>query len=154
MNTLKSTPDSIIEKLHEILKEEGYVNFIDNANLSKTDASCNLSTVMEEMTFSNENNDSQSLHDCGKAASVQVGVTNMLKESFPSFPISKCQFPGLDYVLFVKGSGPHKIDYGYVDGIPPKEIFVSRKCAEAVLRGAQVSFLFHLLSSEVFPSLI
>ncbi|KAF3445008.1 hypothetical protein FNV43_RR14701 [Rhamnella rubrinervis] len=138
VNTMKSTPDAVIEKLHAILKELGDVNFIDNVNLSKTDASCNFSTVMEENIFSNENNDSQSLHHCGKAASEQVGVTNMLKESFHSSPISKCQFPGLDYVLFVRGSGPHKIDYGYADGIPPKEILVSRKCAEAVLRGAQV----------------
>lgn len=50
--------------------------------------------------------------------------------------ISKCQLPGLeDYVVFFRGSGPHVIDYAR----PPKEIIVSRKCAEAVLRGAQVS---------------
>ncbi|OMP05373.1 Bacterial Fmu (Sun)/eukaryotic nucleolar NOL1/Nop2p [Corchorus olitorius] len=53
-------------------------------------------------------------------------------------PISKCQIPGLEYVVFVKGSGPHAIDYGYVPDNPPKEVLVSRKCAEAVLRGAQV----------------
>nr|XP_015880062.2 rRNA (cytosine-C(5))-methyltransferase NOP2C isoform X1 [Ziziphus jujuba var. spinosa] len=122
VNTLKSTPDAVIEKLLAILKEKGDVNFTNNVNLSKTDANCN----------------SQSLHNCGKAASEQDGVTNKFKESFHSSPISKCQFPGLDYVLFVRGSGPHKIDYGYADGIPPKEVIVSRKCAEAVLRGAQV----------------
>nr|XP_028963996.1 uncharacterized protein LOC103443295 isoform X1 [Malus domestica]XP_028963997.1 uncharacterized protein LOC103443295 isoform X1 [Malus domestica] len=45
----------------------------------------------------------------------------------------------MDYVLFVKGSGPHAIDYGCAaDGKPPKEVLVSRKCAEAVLRDAQV----------------
>lgn len=52
--------------------------------------------------------------------------------------VSKCQIPGLDYVVFVKGSGPHNIDYGSAQGKTPKEIIVSRKCAEAVLRGAQV----------------
>ncbi|KAE8718744.1 NOL1/NOP2/sun family protein isoform 2 [Hibiscus syriacus] len=52
--------------------------------------------------------------------------------------ISKCQIPGLGYVVFVKGSGPHDIDYGYLPNKPPKEVLVSRKCAEAVLRGAQV----------------
>ncbi|KAK9041180.1 hypothetical protein V6N11_016294 [Hibiscus sabdariffa] len=52
--------------------------------------------------------------------------------------ISKCQIPGLEYVVFVKGSGPHAIDYGYLPDKPPKEVLVSRKCAEAVLRGAQV----------------
>ncbi|KAM1010637.1 hypothetical protein ACFX2C_046091 [Malus domestica] len=45
----------------------------------------------------------------------------------------------MDYVLFVKGSGPHAIDYGCAaDRKPPKEVLVSRKCAEAVLRDAQV----------------
>lgn len=52
--------------------------------------------------------------------------------------ISKCQFPGLDYVVFVKGSGPYAIHYGDNEGKPLKEVIVSRKCAEAVLRGAQV----------------
>ncbi|KAK7276746.1 hypothetical protein RIF29_17892 [Crotalaria pallida] len=53
--------------------------------------------------------------------------------------VSKCRIPGLEYVLFVWGSGPHNIDYGYeCDRPPPKEVIVSRKCAEAVLRGAQV----------------
>ncbi|XP_050135294.1 rRNA (cytosine-C(5))-methyltransferase NOP2C isoform X3 [Malus sylvestris] len=53
--------------------------------------------------------------------------------------ISKCDVEGMDYVLFVRGSGPHAIDYGCAaDGKLPKEVLVSRKCAEAVLRGAQV----------------
>ncbi|XP_068336457.1 rRNA (cytosine-C(5))-methyltransferase NOP2C-like [Pyrus communis] len=53
--------------------------------------------------------------------------------------ISKCEVGGMDYVLFVKGSGPQAIDYSCAaDGKPPKEVLVSRKCAEAVLRGAQV----------------
>ncbi|XWS30914.1 hypothetical protein CRYUN_Cryun23aG0032200 [Craigia yunnanensis] len=38
----------------------------------------------------------------------------------------------------MQGSGPHTIDYGYAPEKPPKEVLVSRKCAEAVLRGAQV----------------
>ncbi|KAD4982874.1 hypothetical protein E3N88_19545 [Mikania micrantha] len=55
-----------------------------------------------------------------------------------TLPVFKCQIPGLDYVVFVKGSGPHDIQYDYQQDRPPKEIIVSRKCAEAVLRGAQV----------------
>ncbi|TKY57204.1 putative methyltransferase NSUN6 [Spatholobus suberectus] len=64
-------------------------------------------------------------------------VANPLKECLDAdaAPFSKCQIPGLDYVVFVWGSGPHRIDYG---NVPPKEVIVSRKCAEAVLRGAQV----------------
>ncbi|OIW16306.1 hypothetical protein TanjilG_19022 [Lupinus angustifolius] len=66
---------------------------------------------------------------------------NPLKESSHHHDglVSKCQVPGLDHVLFVWGSGPHNIEYEYQhDQSPPKEVIVSRKCAEAVLRGAQV----------------
>uniref|UniRef100_A0A2P2KZZ1 Uncharacterized protein MANES_08G014300 n=3 Tax=Rhizophora mucronata TaxID=61149 RepID=A0A2P2KZZ1_RHIMU len=63
---------------------------------------------------------------------------NLIEESLQNGFMSKCQIPGLDYVIFVKGSGPHVIDYGYKSGTPLKEVIVSRKCAEAVLRGAQV----------------
>ncbi|CAA7026411.1 unnamed protein product [Microthlaspi erraticum] len=55
-----------------------------------------------------------------------------------SSAISKCQIPGLEYVVFVNGSGPHRIAYDFGLESPPKEVLVSRKCAEAVLRGAQV----------------
>ncbi|KAK3019915.1 hypothetical protein RJ639_003142 [Escallonia herrerae] len=60
-----------------------------------------------------------------------------LKAGVQSGPISKCQLPGLDYVVFVRGSGPHSIDYKHTEDKPLKEVIVSRKCAEAVLRGAQ-----------------
>lgn len=66
--------------------------------------------------------------------------TNTLKERFQDGQISRCQIPGLDYVVFVQGSGPHNINYGFAHDKPPKEVLVSRKCAEAVLRGAQVIF--------------
>jgi hypothetical protein len=64
---------------------------------------------------------------------------NPLKEGLDldSGPFMKCRIPGLDYVVFVWGSGPHRVDYG---NVAPKEVIVSRKCAEAVLRGAQVGF--------------
>ncbi|KAH0983749.1 hypothetical protein GBA52_010926 [Prunus armeniaca] len=64
-------------------------------------------------------------------------LTAVLKENRAN--ISKCEVVGLDNVVFVRGSGPHAINYVYAaDGKPPKEVLVSRKCAEAVLRGAQV----------------
>ncbi|XP_050217023.1 rRNA (cytosine-C(5))-methyltransferase NOP2C isoform X2 [Mercurialis annua] len=67
------------------------------------------------------------------------GSCKHFEDNVQANPISKCEIPGMDYVLFVKGSGPHKVDYGFVPGSPPpKEVIVSRKCAEAVLRGAQV----------------
>ncbi|ERN09079.1 hypothetical protein AMTR_s00014p00018570 [Amborella trichopoda] len=44
----------------------------------------------------------------------------------------------MDYVVVVQGSGPHKLEYGDEPNKPLKEVIVSRKCAEAVLRGAQI----------------
>ncbi|KAK8962271.1 hypothetical protein KSP40_PGU006367 [Platanthera guangdongensis] len=52
--------------------------------------------------------------------------------------ICKCPFSGLENVLFVKGSGPHSIQYRRQPNESIKEVIVSRKCAEAVLRGAQI----------------
>ncbi|KAM3395047.1 rRNA (cytosine-C(5))-methyltransferase NOP2C isoform X1 [Capsicum galapagoense] len=96
VNTLKSTSDTVIEKLLEIFKERGM---------------CNVA-----------------VQEC-------IGSSESLKAIKC---ISKCQYPGLDYVVFIKGSGPHAIHYGDNEGKPLKEVIVSRKCAEAVLRGAQV----------------
>lgn len=96
MNTLKSTPDAVIQKLRDILRQNGA-------------------------------------------------------------SISKCDIAGLEYLVFVKGSGPHSIDYGCtVDGNvkPPKELLVSRKCAEAVLRGAEVSSLLFSFSMWLLCSVI
>eukprot|EP00252_Welwitschia_mirabilis_P028106 TRINITY_DN9990_c0_g1_i2.p1 TRINITY_DN9990_c0_g1~~TRINITY_DN9990_c0_g1_i2.p1 ORF type:complete len:536 (-),score=113.50 TRINITY_DN9990_c0_g1_i2:116-1723(-) len=49
-----------------------------------------------------------------------------------------CKLAGLEYVIAVKGAGPFEIDYKAKCGNPLKEVIVSRKCAEAVLRGADV----------------
>lgn len=75
-------------------------------------------------------------------------VPNPLKEGLNSDSglFFKCRIPGLDYVVFVWGSGPHRIDYG---NVAPKEVIVSRKCAEAVLRGAQVGFDWVFLLSLI-----
>ncbi|KAK1302672.1 hypothetical protein QJS10_CPB12g00538 [Acorus calamus] len=43
-----------------------------------------------------------------------------------------------NYVVFVEGSGPYMVDYGDAPLGSQKEVIVSRKCAESVLRGAQV----------------
>ncbi|XP_062105721.1 rRNA (cytosine-C(5))-methyltransferase NOP2C [Humulus lupulus] len=141
VNILKSTPDVVKEKLLAILKENETEFGSENLNLSQTDfgGDSNSNMGMKQNRFCTETSESQKLDDSGKAASGPVDdFTNMFNGNLQKGPISKCEFPGLDYVLFVKGSGPHVIDYGYVDGMPPKEVVVSRKCAEAVLRGAQV----------------
>lgn len=69
-------------------------------------------------------------------------------------PIFKCQLPGLDYVLFVRGSGPHDISYQFTEDRPLKEVIVSRKCAEAVLRGAQVHSYYSMVYTSPVPVLI
>ncbi|CAN1123129.1 rRNA (cytosine-C(5))-methyltransferase NOP2C [Linum perenne] len=73
--------------------------------------------------------------ECGGKASAEKSP---LDESWKDGRIAKCKIPGLEYVVLVKGSGPRAVDYGYAPDAPPKEVMVSRKCAEAVLRGAQV----------------
>ena len=113
VNTVKSSTDAVAEKLSAILKEK-------------------------DGEFGGDENPSEAVGNGN--SNIIEGVADVLKGSFGGGLVSKCQFPGLDYVLFVRGSGPHTIDYGYADGKPPKEVIVSRKCAEAVLRGAQVVF--------------
>ncbi|KAL2246002.1 UNVERIFIED_CONTAM: rRNA (cytosine-C(5))-methyltransferase NOP2C, partial [Sesamum indicum] len=112
VNTLKSTSDAVIEKLLAILQERGWQNDpAEGANVPCS--SDDIATgPMDSAGFSDA-----SVKKCS---------------------ISKCKIPSLDYVVFVKGSGPHTIDYGYKKDKPPKEVIVSRKCAEAVLRGAHV----------------
>ncbi|KAI3744134.1 hypothetical protein L1987_57210 [Smallanthus sonchifolius] len=106
VNTLRTTTESIIEKILEIQHEK-----------KLHDALKNLHT----------NDDTP--------VGISESVNTATSETSPVF---KCQIPGLDYVVFVKGSGPHDIQYDYQQDRPPKEVIVSRKCAEAVLRGAQV----------------
>ena len=55
-----------------------------------------------------------------------------------SYLVHKCPYSGLENVLFIRGSGPHALHYNDQPGHSMKEIIVSRKCAESVLRGAQV----------------
>ncbi|CAH9116236.1 unnamed protein product [Cuscuta europaea] len=111
VNTLKSTSDNVIEKLLKILRERGQEG--DTINTSSTDSE-NFSEAIVESNGSSK------------------------RTNFDAKSISKCPFPGLDYVIFIKGSGPHAIEYEQEEGKPLKEVIVSRKCAEAVLRGAQV----------------
>lgn len=113
VNTLKSTSDAIIKKLLVVLQERGWKSY-PTGGASVPQNSDDI--AMAQM-------DSAGIPDASEKDSL----------------ISKCNIPNLDYVIFVKGSGPHTIDYGYKEGKPPKEVIVSRKCAEAVLRGAHVS---------------
>ncbi|CAK9325354.1 unnamed protein product [Citrullus colocynthis] len=124
VNTLKSTTDTVIEKLSTIVKETGHLN---SKNRTLMGGDVDVNTGIELMQSGSQR------------ASMKIeDEKNSITEKFQNPSISRCQVPGLDYVVFVRGSGPHAIDYGYANGRPPKEVIVSRKCAEAVLRGAQV----------------
>ncbi|KAE9454867.1 hypothetical protein C3L33_13231, partial [Rhododendron williamsianum] len=126
VNTLKLTSDAIIEKLLSTLPGIRQQSGTDGMNQRDINAEYLIGPDHKESHIPSTSYDL-------KKANLTVS------ESAQNCPVSKCQLPGLDYVVFVKGSGPHTVNYGYAQDKPPKEVIVSRKCAEAVLRGAQVS---------------
>lgn len=149
MNTLKSTSDAVIEKLLTIMQDSGK-KASDCVDSHKSDATVDSDIAQKLKHSVKESNINQNSDARGKVLLGQnEDMVRAMKESLQGRTISKCLVPGLEYVVFVKGSGPHTIDYGYAPGKPPKEVIVSRKCAEAVLRGAQVwrlSIFFAFLS--------
>lgn len=120
VNTLKSTSDAVTRKLMTLLDERRVSNRVACTDLTEQNAASEVDKGMKEEIPRDE---------------------DTLTERSKRPSIDKCHYSGLDYVLFVKGSGPHVIQYGDQSGKPMKEVIVSRKCAEAVLRGAQVHIL-------------
>ncbi|CAA7401996.1 unnamed protein product [Spirodela intermedia] len=118
VNFLRSTRDVVIEKLTSILNG---INFRSSPDLTCMGRNSATAEVDHE---------------------IQLPSSNGLPRDGDIFKkhlsIDKCQLPGLDYVFFVKGSGPHVMQCRDFLVQPLKEVIVSRKCAEAVLRGAQV----------------
>ncbi|KAK4743380.1 hypothetical protein SAY87_001381 [Trapa incisa] len=119
VNTLKSATDAVIEKLRALLECKHPENANGNPNL-RSEHEHDLGNCIKEVFGSSQD------------------VVNPLEGSLSSGLVSQCQIPGLDYVVLVRGSGPHDIGYGHNPEKPLKEAIVSRKCAESVLRGAQV----------------
>lgn len=102
-----------------------------------------------ELYIGSDSNITQNSNICSEAAlGISESVQHPPKASAQSCPVVKCQLPGLEYVVFVRGSGPHTIEYDYKEDRPLKEVIVSRKCAEAVLRGAQVRALLEVVNSN------
>ncbi|KAI3945432.1 hypothetical protein MKW92_021989 [Papaver armeniacum] len=126
VNTLKSTSDA----------ETGQNIDANSVKMLNGDSDITSEVDMEKKQGSilREPNNQVS----GQTMMNSILAGDALKSSLQKFPINKCQVPGLDYVLFVNGSGPHDVQYGSALNKPVKEVIVSRKCAEAVLRGAQV----------------
>lgn len=142
MNTLKSTSDGIIEKLTAILQGKTVKSDSDCTSVGESDATAEVGPSKKLGNFHEEPSLDSVSNPNGTLPMGLLRDEDALKEKSQSASISKCQLPGLDHVLFVKGSGPHTIEYGDVPNQSLKEVIVSRKCAEAVLRGAQVHTLY------------
>ncbi|XP_073065212.1 rRNA (cytosine-C(5))-methyltransferase NOP2C [Primulina eburnea] len=115
VNTLKSTSDVVIGKLLAILQERGWQNVSAEEAIAPRYTMGSAGVPLESTRTT-----------CGPNGST------------PSSHLSRCDIPGLDYLVFINGLGPLTVNYKYEENKPPKEVIVSRKCAEAVLRGAQV----------------
>ncbi|MQL94598.1 hypothetical protein Taro_027258, partial [Colocasia esculenta] len=124
VNTPRASVDSVIEKLTSILHER------------------NLQSTINSLCIDKSNGSAEGDHDL-KLSAHEDG----LRGDSTCLSIQKCQIPGLEYVLFVTGSGPHLLQYDDASGL--KEVIVSRKCAEAVLRGAQVCTGVSILNTAV-----
>ncbi|KAL8473991.1 hypothetical protein ACS0TY_030731 [Phlomoides rotata] len=133
VNTLKSTSDDVIKKLLAVLQEKGWQS-------DPAEGRAVFGSGFGGFGYSKFSAEGTNSHISNDIANELVDSDWLPDDSVKNCFISKCKIPGLDYVVFVKGSGPHTIDYEYKEDNykPPKEVIVSRKCAEAVLRGAQV----------------
>ncbi|XP_072992243.1 rRNA (cytosine-C(5))-methyltransferase NOP2C isoform X1 [Typha latifolia] len=123
VNTLKSSSDAVRKKLMDILEGNDISDVFDHMEIRKS-AESEDHQVMGPGRMSNAIGTS-----CD--GDTPIGVRE-------SYHICKCQYPGLENVLFVRGSGPHMLCFDDQSGQSLKEVIVSRKCAEAVLRGAQI----------------
>ncbi|KAH7685604.1 16S rRNA (cytosine(967)-C(5))-methyltransferase protein [Dioscorea alata] len=126
VNTLKTTSDSVIKKL---------VSMLDHKITGGADIDAREQIVVTDFDHSTEeqslNETSTPLDPSLDHGSVQVSGDNVEL-------VCKCPYLGLDNVVFVQGSGPHLLWYEGQSGKAMKEVIISRKCAEAVLRGAQI----------------
>ncbi|KAJ0971835.1 hypothetical protein J5N97_019794 [Dioscorea zingiberensis] len=132
VNTLKTTSDNVIKKLVSILDEKG----ICGADVWEQIVTVDVDQTVTEGSCSVTSTPLGLSSDLGNR---QIsGDNDALMMKIKNSSVYKCQYPGLDNVVFVQGSGPHSLQYDDQSGKPMKEVIVSRKCAEAVLRGAQI----------------
>lgn len=132
VNTLKSSSDAVIKKLVTILDDKEIAGDSDGMTISKPSAAAEVDQVMKL------DSSCETLNPDHRLATGAFGDGDTPMERLLGPFICKCPYPGIDNVVFVKGSGPHKMQYDSQPDQPVKEVIVSRKCAEAVLRGAQV----------------
>ncbi|GAB2284905.1 hypothetical protein Dimus_019358 [Dionaea muscipula] len=137
INTLRTTSGAVIEKLSWMLQETSDENAI-NIGRGDPDTEYHHMAEVEGKFAGGFTPCSKVEQDNDKMAKSASEVSGLLEGSIKGKPVFKCEIPGLDYVILVRGSGPHKVDYAHAPGQSLKEVIVSRKCAESVLRGAEV----------------
>lgn len=137
VNTLQTTTKEVIKQLTRYVLQQ------QNDNQSR---------MLKQTEFQEKSSEAGDPHCAEKAdvtgtklSRIQVGGTisaeSTSEEDEGSESCGICfQHDVLDNVVMVKGKGPCSIDYTTVrgEGGVLKEVVVSRKCAEAVLRGAHV----------------
>jgi len=151
VNALKTTRKAILQKLSSIL------HLTDFNKSTEMEAFQHMGTINADSDNSNRTGTVLKFHDIFD----HVNTKDM--EDLPDMEVSGsntttwpdgdlrlestnldhkdlfcCKLPGMEYVVVVRGSGPFKIGYDAGSGKVLKEVIVSRKCAEAVLRGADV----------------
>eukprot|EP01018_Ginkgo_biloba_P025945 Gb_41300 [translate_table: standard] len=158
LNALKSTRNTILQKLSLLLHETNF------SKGDKIQTICHTGIIDADLDSSNDFGAPAKLYnifdhlntegtaDLSNVESSRAVVTSNLPNGldkassslesphtlFNHKDILCCKLPGIDYVVIVQGSGPFKIEYDAGSSKALKEVIVSRKCAEAVLRGAHV----------------
>lgn len=141
VNTLQTTTKEVIKQLTRYVLQQ------QNDNQSR---------MLKQTEFQEKSSEAGDPHCAEKAdvtgtklSRIQVGGTisaeSTSEEDEGSESCGICfQHDVLDNVVMVKGKGPCSIDYTTVrgEGGVLKEVVVSRKCAEAVLRGAHVCRIY------------
>lgn len=125
VNTLQTTRREVIRKL---------VETVDAMNTSyqkmygeRKDVSCSI-----QMSEQSQNTEPTMMVPCWDIAG---GLSSQIDKTLECGPCY--EHPLLKNVVIVQGHGPCQVDYSRDCG-QMKEVIVSRKCAEAVLRGANV----------------
>ncbi|KAL5989974.1 hypothetical protein ACLOJK_010869 [Asimina triloba] len=137
VNTLKSTSDDVIGKLLAILRETKLKGSSSCISVSESNAPAEVGAGWHFEYFCNKPN-LYHLSDFEGGVPLESFEDGDAMLQDLDTPVDKCHLPGLDNVIFVEGSGPHLIEYNDAPNQHIKEVIVSRKCAEAVLRGAQI----------------
>lgn len=151
VNALKTTRKAILQKLSSIL------HATDFNKSDEMKAFQHMETINADSDNSNSSGTVQNFHDIfdrvntidmeglpnmevsgQNTATLPDGDSRLESTNLDHEDLFCCKLCGMEYVIVVRGTGPFKIGYDAGSGKALKEVIVSRKCAEAVLRGADV----------------